>query len=130
MALAAYLLLVLATYQRTDPGWSYSATGAVAHNAGGIVGAAIADVALFLFGVSAYWWVALCAYLVVWGYRRLDGSALVEPRPLWLPLLGFALLLASSAAIEALRLHSLPVELPLAPGGMVGSLAGRFAARA
>jgi S-DNA-T family DNA segregation ATPase FtsK/SpoIIIE len=130
VALAAYLLLVLATYQRTDPGWSYSATGAVAHNAGGVVGAALADVLLFLFGLSAYWWVALCAYIVVWGYRRLDGTALVGPRPLWLPLAGFALLLVSSAAIEALRLHSLAVELPLAPGGMVGEVAGRFAARA
>ena len=130
VALAAYLLLVLATYQRGDPGWSYSATGAVAHNAGGAVGAAVADVLLYLFGVSAYWWVALCAYIVVWGYRRLDGTALVEPRPLWLALAGFALLLLASAALEALRLHSLAVELPLAPGGMVGDVAARYAPRA
>jgi len=130
VALAVYLLLVLATYRRGDPGWSYSATGAVAHNAGGAVGAAIADVLLFLFGVSAYWWVALCAYVVVWGYRRLDGTALVEPRPLWLPLAGFALLLLASAAIEALRLHSLAIELPLGPGGMVGALAAQHAPRA
>jgi S-DNA-T family DNA segregation ATPase FtsK/SpoIIIE len=130
VALAAYLLLVLATYQRSDPGWSYSATGAVAHNAGGVVGAVIADVLLFLFGLSAYWWVGLCAYIVAWGYRRLDGTALIEPRPLWLPLAGFVLLLVASAAVEALRLHSLPVELPLAPGGMVGDVLGRFTARA
>jgi DNA segregation ATPase FtsK/SpoIIIE, S-DNA-T family len=130
VALAGYLLLVLATYQRSDPSWSYTATGAVAHNAGGIVGAALADLLLFLFGLSAYWWVALCAYIVVWGYRRLDGRALVEPRPLWLPLAGFALLLAASAALEALRLHSLAVELPFAPGGMAGQVISGYAARA
>ncbi|HEX7052486.1 MAG TPA: DNA translocase FtsK 4TM domain-containing protein [Burkholderiales bacterium] len=130
VALAAYLLLVLATYQRTDPAWSHSATGAVAHNAGGIVGAVIADVLLFSFGVSAYWWVALLAYVVVRGYRRLDGRTLVERRPLWLALGGFALLLASSASLEALRLHSLTVELPQAPGGVVGEVIGSVASRA
>jgi S-DNA-T family DNA segregation ATPase FtsK/SpoIIIE len=130
VALAAYLLLVLATYQRADPGWSHSATGAVPHNAGGIVGAVIADVLLFVFGLSAYWWVALLAYIVVWGYRRLDGSGLVEPRPLWLPLAGFAVLLFSSAAIEALRLYSVAVELPGAPGGVVGDVARRLSSQA
>ena len=29
-------------------------------NAGGRVGAWIADLMLYLFGLSAYWWVALC----------------------------------------------------------------------
>ena len=130
VALALYLLLVLATYHRGDPGWSYSATGAVAHNAGGAVGAAVADVLLYLFGVSAYWWVALCTYIVVWGYRRLDGKGLIDPRPLWLAFAGFALLLVASAALESLRLHSLAAELPLAPGGMVGEVTGRLGARA
>jgi S-DNA-T family DNA segregation ATPase FtsK/SpoIIIE len=130
VALAAYLFLVLATYQKSDPAWSHSATGAVPHNAGGIVVSVVADVLLYLFGVSAYWWVALCAYVVVWGYRRLDGKGLIEPRPLWLPLLGFALLLLASAALEGLRLHSLDAELPLVPGGVVGELAGGLGSKA
>jgi S-DNA-T family DNA segregation ATPase FtsK/SpoIIIE len=120
LAAAAYLLLVLATYHRSDPGWSHSATAAVAQNAGGRAGAWIADVLLYLFGLSAYWWVALLGYLVVWGYRRLDGSGLIDRRPLALALGGFLVLLVSSAALEALRLHSLSVSLPLAPGGMLG----------
>ncbi len=130
VALAAYLLLVLATYQRSDPGWSHSATGAVPHNAGGIVGALVADVLLYLFGLSAYWWVVLCGYIVVWGYRRLDGKGLIDPRPLWLALAGFVVLLVSSSAIEGLRLYRLSAELPLAPGGLVGAVAGHAAAKA
>ena len=39
VAIAAYLLLIFATFQRGDPGWSHSATGAVTRNAGGVVGA-------------------------------------------------------------------------------------------
>jgi len=72
--------------------------------------------------VSAYWWAALCAYIVAWGYRRLDGTRLA------LALGGFALLIGSSAALERLRLHSLAAELPLAPGGLIGdALAGPLA---
>ena len=124
VALAAYLLLVLATYQRSDPGWSHSATGAVAQNSGGAVGAWIADILLYLFGLSAYWWVALCAAVVAWGYRKLDGTPLVERRALGVALGGFALLVAASAALEFLRLHSLKAELPFVPGGLLGDVVG------
>src|SRR5574340_1326850 len=82
VALAVYLILIFATFNRADPGWSHSATDAVARNAGGVVGAWLADLLLYLFGMSAYWWVALCGYIVVWGYRRLDGRTLIDRRPL------------------------------------------------
>jgi len=130
VAVAGYLLLIFATFHRGDPGWSHSATGGVARNAGGVVGALVSDVALYLFGLSAYWWVALCVYVVVWGYRRLDGTRLIDRRPLVLAVAGFAVLLVSSAALERLRLHSLPVELPLAPGGLTGNVVGALAGAA
>src|SRR5215813_8427296 len=79
---AKYLVLVFSTFHRADPGWSHSATDAAVHNAGGLVGAVVADFLLYLFGVSAYWWVVLCLYLVVWGYRGLDGRRLIDRRPL------------------------------------------------
>ena len=126
VALAAYLLLILATYHKEDPGWSHSATVAVTQNAGGRLGAWLADLLLYLFGVSAYWWAALCAYVVVWGYRRIDGSGLIDRRPLAIAFAGFVLLLVSSAALEALRLQSLPAELPLAAGGMIGQAVGHL----
>ncbi|MGH8741864.1 MAG: DNA translocase FtsK 4TM domain-containing protein, partial [Burkholderiales bacterium] len=100
-ALALYVLLIFATYDRADPGWSHSGGEGPVRNAGGVVGAWLADVLLYLFGVSAYWWAALCVYVVVWGYRRLEGSRL------GLALAGFALLLVASASLERLRLHSL-----------------------
>jgi len=67
VALGAYLLLVFTTYRRSDPAWSHSASGAATGNAGGPVGAWVSDLMLYLFGLSAYWWIALCAYVVVWG---------------------------------------------------------------
>jgi S-DNA-T family DNA segregation ATPase FtsK/SpoIIIE len=130
VALALYLALIFSTFNRADPGWSHSATDAVVANAGGVIGAWLADLLLYVFGVSAYWWVALCAYIVVWGYRRLDGSSLIDHRPLALALAGFMLLLVASAALERLRLHSLGVALPYASGGLLGNAAGNLAAAA
>ena len=128
VAAAVYLLLIFATFNRADPGWSHSETGAVARNAGGVVGAWLSDVLLYVFGLSAYWWVALCVYVVIWGYRRLDGTSLIDRRPLWAALAGFALLLVSSAALEHLRLYSLSVELPQpGAGGVIGQEVGRLA---
>jgi DNA segregation ATPase FtsK/SpoIIIE, S-DNA-T family len=123
-ALALYVLLIFASYDRADPGWSHSGLDAPVRNAGGVVGAWAADVLLYLFGVSAYWWAALCAYVVVWGYRRLQGSRL------GFALAGFGMLLVASSALEHLRLHSLAVALPLAPGGLIGDAVGDAAAAA
>lgn len=124
IGLAGYLLLVLLTFEKSDPGWSHSATGAIVSNSGGEVGAWIADLLLYVFGLSAYWWVALFAYVVVWGYRGLDGRPLLERRSLGFALGGFGLLIISCAALEALRLHSIRAQLPLAPGGMIGEAIG------
>jgi S-DNA-T family DNA segregation ATPase FtsK/SpoIIIE len=131
VAIFAYLALILATYQRTDPGWSFSGTGAVIHNKGGTVGAWLADLLLYLFGVSAWWWVFAGIVLVVTGYRhltrRIDAADRHHP---WLAIPGFALVLLSSAALEALRLYHLPAALPHTPGGALGELIGSAFSRA
>ncbi|MBI1944024.1 MAG: DNA translocase FtsK 4TM domain-containing protein [Betaproteobacteria bacterium] len=122
VAAAGYLLLILLTHQGADPGWSRSATAVPVQNAGGRVGAWLSDVLLSLFGWSAFWWVALFLVAVVRGYRRLDPRAPHEPRPLWVAVAGFGLLLGSSAALEALRLHGFGRGLPQEAGGIVGSV--------
>jgi len=117
-AAALYLLLVFVTYRRDDPAWSHTATDAVTRNAGGTLGAWLSDVLLYLFGLSAYWLVLLGIFAVLWGMRRWQARAV------GIALGGFAMLLISSASLEALRLHTLQVELPLAPGGLIGAAAG------
>src|SRR6185295_6427216 len=96
LALAVYLLLIFLTFHRDDPSWSYSSTGGVVRNAGGVVGAWVSNLLLYLFGISAYWWVALSGYVAFWGYRR------IERRPLVVSLVGFAVLLAGRAAATGL----------------------------
>jgi S-DNA-T family DNA segregation ATPase FtsK/SpoIIIE len=124
LALAVYLLLIFVTFHRDDPSWSYSSTGGVVRNAGGVVGAWVSNLLLYLFGISAYWWVALSAYVAFWGYRR------IERRPLVVALIGFAVLLAASAALENLRFAAIGATLPSVHGGIIGDVTGRTAATA
>lgn len=127
LALALYLALVLWTYRPQDPGWSRSATVRQIGNAGGHFGAWLADILLYLFGISAWWWVVLCGFAVRWSFRRIEPAgepAATDRRHHVAALAGFGLLIVASAAFEALRLYTLKAALPLAPGGMLGALFG------
>ncbi|MBS1155038.1 MAG: ftsK [Proteobacteria bacterium] len=124
VAVAIYLVLALATYHSTDPGWSHSAARGTIQNRGGVFGAVLADVLLYLFGLSAWWWVGFCFGAILWGYRRIDRVE-DSSRPVALfACAGFIMLILASSSFEALRLHSLQTNLPLAPGGILGLALG------
>src|SRR5512146_680537 len=117
---AAYFAMALYGYDPTDPAWSHSATGAQTGNPAGALGAHLADLLFYLFGVSAWWLVAFMVQRVWAGYRGLRPDSVFCKRTFWVSVGGFAVLLLASSALEAIRLHTLQVALPLAPGGMLG----------
>jgi len=123
---AAYIALILWGFDKADPGWSHSALVERIANPGGRAGAWIADLLLYVFGLSAWWWVAMLAFLVASGYHRLNAVFGGDRRPLAIALVGFGLMLASSCGIEAMRFWSLKVALPYAPGGALGFEIGRL----
>lgn len=116
----AYLTLVLGTYDPLDPAWSRQSALEDASNAGGLVGAHISDVLLYLFGISAWWIVLAGTLLVVRAYRHTARRITENPKVVLLVTTGLALLVFSSAAFEGLRLYSAHFELPGKPGGIVG----------
>ncbi len=118
---ALYLVLILFTYSRSDPGWSHQASGSLVANAGGKAGAWMADILLYVFGLSAWWWVFFLLAAVVWGYRRLDVPEM-DRRSLAVACGGFLLLITASSALESLRLYTLKASLSHAPGGVLGEL--------
>jgi S-DNA-T family DNA segregation ATPase FtsK/SpoIIIE len=123
-ATAFYLILILYGYDRADPAWSHSASGAVVSNPGGVVGAWLADVLLYVFGFSAWWWMILMVQRVAVSYRKISPDSMFEERAAWVAAIGFCVLLFCSSALEALRLYTWKVALPLAPGGMLGKVLG------
>ncbi len=121
-----YLCLALYGYQHNDWAWSHSGTGAEGNpilNPAGTLGAYLSDILFFLFGVSAWLWVAFLLQQIWAGYVNLR-TLNIAPRATWLVVLGFLALILSSSAMEALRLHSLTVPLPMTPGGMFGKVLG------
>ena len=129
VALAIFLGIALGGYHRADPGWSHAIPGAVLHNPAGRSGAWLADLLLYVFGFSAWWWVILLVMLVWTGYRRLDGLRSSDRRSVLIALAGFLILIAASCALETLRFYSHKAQLPLAPGGVLGMEFGALCVR-
>ncbi|WP_332854217.1 DNA translocase FtsK [Duganella sp. S19_KUP01_CR8] len=129
--LGLYFVLILISYDKMDPGWSHETLVPKVHNLGGRAGAWLSDLLLYIFGFSAWWW-AFCLLRIVWlGYRRLTQKYVLskepDPEHAQEPLIrgiGFVLLFIGSVGLEYLRMYSLHVQLPRAPGGVLGQLIG------
>ena len=119
-AVALFLSMALWGFNKEDPGWSHAIVTQTLHNPSGRAGAWIADLMLYIFGFSAWWWIVLLVMSVWWGFRKLNDDEVIDRRPLYIALGGFLCLLVASSGLEALRFYSLKVELPLSPGGVVG----------
>ncbi|HLL17353.1 MAG TPA: DNA translocase FtsK 4TM domain-containing protein, partial [Rubrivivax sp.] len=128
----AWLLFLLAmvTHSTADPAFSTSGHGGALHNKAGLLGARVADMALFLFGFSSWWLlpVALRAWLSSLAILLRGEDA--RPRaPRWMFWLGLALLLAASCALEWTRLYRWESLLPGHAGGAVGYTLGTWSMR-
>ena len=128
-----YFVLILITYNKGDPGWSHDVVVPKAINVGGRAGAWMADLMLFIFGFSAWWWCVCFARLLYKDYRQLTaspGEPQAEPEhqhEMVVRWIGFALLFAGSVGLEYLRMYTLHAQLPRAPGGVLGQLIGHSA---
>ena len=134
IAITLYFLLIFLSYDKTDPGWSHASQITHISNLGGRIGAFIADILFFTFGLSA-WWVVLWFLKASWtGYKRISRLLLLqeEPEPSWfrdriLKNIGFLILLFSSSGVEYLRMYNMRIQLPRIPGGVVGEIVGNTA---
>ena len=128
LGLCLGLLAILLTYSKADPAWSHASFEAP-RNLGGRFGAYLADLMLYVFGISAFWWVVLFGRRVLNGWRELWSIPLppdpdAKPESLVVRWLGFGLTLACSMGLESIRMHSLSWQLPRPPGGILGELIG------
>jgi S-DNA-T family DNA segregation ATPase FtsK/SpoIIIE len=133
--LLVYLVLILVTYSRSDPGWSVANTVPHLQNWGGRIGAWVADLMLYIFGLSAWWWCVLLAHSIWRSYRRMAARFLItaannEPehhQEGLIRAIGFVFLLSGSLGIEYMRMYSIKLPMPRAPGGVLGEMIGSAA---
>lgn len=119
----AYVTLVLATYHKSDPSWSFSGTGEPVRNAGGVVGAWVADLLFYLLGSAAWWMVAAGFIALLVTFRRIRAQGMGD-YSIMIAVIGFFLLIFSSAALEATHPSLALVSDLRAPGGIFGQLIG------
>ncbi len=122
-AIALYLLIALVTYHSSDPSWSNSGSQAVA-NAGGRVGAWLADILLYAFGYPAYIFPILLA-TSAWVLFRDKRVAATQSHELgWgiisMRIVGFALVLLTTCGLCSLLLPHVHAQLPINDAGGIG----------
>lgn len=125
VALAAYLLLSLWSYEPTDPGWSTTGADDLVANSGGIVGAWLADALLYGFGLPAYLFPLMLGFsgwlLFSWGKRADSEDAL----HFWvLKMVGLLMALAAASGLSSFSLTAYAQLLPLGAGGVLGEVVG------
>ena len=121
-ALGIYFLIVLATYDASDPGWTNTIDTQKASNAGGLVGAWFADVLLLIFGYLAYLVPVMIIYSGVLIYRERKESGEFDGRIFSIRLAGFTLTLLTGTALASIHFYITAGILPeQTAGGILGS---------
>ncbi|MBB1471972.1 DNA translocase FtsK 4TM domain-containing protein [Luteimonas sp. MC1782] len=123
--LLVYLLVCMVTFSPTDPGWSHSGSlTAPLNNAGGRVGAWVADVLLGLFGHVAFVLpliLGAVAWIALFGMDT-DGDGQADLGPA-LRLVGIVGFIVSSTGLLFLRIGAVE-GYSAGSGGILGRLVG------
>jgi S-DNA-T family DNA segregation ATPase FtsK/SpoIIIE len=122
LPLALYLLVCLLSYNDQDPSWGHMGIAERATNFGGSIGANIANLLRYIFGLVSYCFPLLLLALGI-QVLRARGERVVAPWEPSLRLIGFVFFFITGPALVYLNVDS-PV-LPEGPGGIVGKWVGR-----
>jgi len=121
VAIAGYFLLSFLSYSPEDPGWTYIGPRQQIENAGGPVGAWLADVFLYLFGFLAY----LFPIMVAWSgwllYKERNPDDTINIHLLALRWAGFLITLGAGSALAAMHVSNFQVPLQAGSGGILGT---------
>ncbi|HAJ93074.1 MAG TPA: cell division protein FtsK, partial [Gammaproteobacteria bacterium] len=123
-ALAIFLLVSLASYHPADPGWSNSGDVARIYNAGGLIGAWLADVLLYLLGYLAYLFPVMVGYSGWLVYRGLTPTGEIDLHVLAVRWAGFLLTVGAGCGLATLESGSHQGQLPAGAGGVFGNVIG------
>ncbi len=119
---ALFFLISLFTYSTEDAGWTHSSTAQTVTNAGGVVGAWLADFCFSFFGVVAY----LIPFVIIRHVYYVYIREIEARRKTIIALhgLGSVFVILSSAALFYLHVLRIGIELPGNTGGIIGQEIG------
>ncbi|HZC02755.1 MAG TPA: DNA translocase FtsK 4TM domain-containing protein, partial [Gammaproteobacteria bacterium] len=129
VAVALIILIALLSYDPVDPGWSHTGGSGPISNKGGLVGAWLADVLLYLFGYSAYllpFMIASIGWLLYQGHLAQGRKGLLsfDYFHLFTRSTGFLLIITMGCGLAWIHLEG-GMDLPHRAGGIVGDVVGR-----
>ena len=111
---ALFMLMALATFHPADPGWSQTAWDGPVSNAMGAVGAWIADILFFVFGLTAYLVPPVCAAIGWLAFHQAYRLAELDYFSVGLRVIGFLLTVLSFAALASMNADDLHTSPPVA----------------
>ena len=123
-ATAIFLLVSLVTYNPADPGWSSSGAYTQIYNTGGLVGAWLADVLLYLLGYLAYLFPVMIGYSGWLVYRDPAPGGGIDLHVLAVRWSGFLLTVGAGCGLATLEAGSSNAGLPAGAGGVLGNVIG------
>ncbi|GAA6168232.1 DNA translocase FtsK [Sessilibacter corallicola] len=122
VALCLFLLLALVTYSSSDPGWSSTGLGGPIKNAGGVIGAWLADVLFSIFGYTAFLFPVLIAIRAVKVFLQRNSQGLEFDWVLIsLRCVGFVLVMLAGTGLVSLKFGLEVSPLPFSNGGILGA---------
>jgi S-DNA-T family DNA segregation ATPase FtsK/SpoIIIE len=121
-AIAIFLLVSLASYHPADPGWSNSGAVARIYNTGGLIGAWLADVLLYLLGFLAYLFPVMIGYSGWLVYRGRTPAGGIDLHVLAIRWAGFLMTVGAGAALATLEAGGAYGGLPAGAGGVLGNV--------
>ncbi len=122
VALGAYLMVALLSYDQGDPGWTHTGSNQLIGNLGGTVGAYFADLFFFMFGYLAYLAPLMVAYSGWLIYEGKLENGQIDYRTLGVRWAGFLLTLGAGCGLATLHFQS--GFMPSFAGGILGDLTG------
>ena len=123
-AVAIYLLVSIASYDPGDPGWSNAGHVPRVANQGGVAGAWIADVLLYLFGFMAYLFPMMIGYAGWLVYRGLKSATLeLDAHHATIRAAGCVLAVCAGCGLATLHYHG-SAAFPVDAGGIIGNIVG------
>lgn len=117
--LSFFLVLVIFSYDAADPGWTQTSTAPVTNNLGGPIGAFIADMSFFIFGIGSYFVPCLIIILCLLIYLDNKKRSSICFWQISFRFLGLLLLLISTCTLATLNIDDNP---NYSAGGLVGTL--------